>query len=143
VVGRERWQGTTAVQDRVDLKPLFEQGAPAEILLLARGQLNRAFREHGLLPPDRLVPRNASGLTEQELDDPAAAGIEGAAARYGDAFWEWADSLPLILLRPILDILQQTRRLTAHGDDGGEAARAISAAYDYLARHLENVGTIQ
>ncbi len=131
------------MQDRVDLKPLFEQGAPAEILLLARGQLNRAFREHGLRPPDRMVPHDDVRVTDQELDDPAAAGIEGAAARYGDAFWEWADSLPLILVRPILDILQQTRRLTAGGDDGGPAGPAIAAAYDYLLQRLDCGGTVQ
>ena len=106
------------MQDQVDLRPLFQQGTPAEILLLARGQLNRAFREHGLRPPDRLVPLDRSDLTDQELDDPAAVGIEAAAERFGAAFWEWADFLPLILVRPVLDILVQTWRMTEAGGWG-------------------------
>ncbi len=132
------------MQDKVDLRPLFQQGTPAEILLLARGQLNRAFREHGLQPPDRLVPLDLDGLTDQELDDPAAAGIEAATARFGSAFREWADFLPLILVRPILDILVQTWRMTEAGDGpGGSAGPPIRAAYEYLLGRLENPGRMQ
>ena len=35
----------------IDLRPILVNPAAAEILFLARGQLNRAFRSHGLVPP--------------------------------------------------------------------------------------------
>src|SRR5476651_2137512 len=38
--------------DHIDLSPLMTDPDAAEILMLARGQLNRAFRTHGLIPPD-------------------------------------------------------------------------------------------
>ncbi len=124
--------------DRIDLRPLHRKMEAAEIMLLARGQLNRAFRRHGLPPPDRLVPGERGTIaTEDDLDDPARLGIEQAAARFGAAFWDWAYDLPIAVARPILAILEQTwRRETAAPESGGPAGPAIQAAYEFLRARL-------
>lgn len=117
----------------VDLRPILADPAAAEILLLARGQLNRAFRTHGLIPPDPLSLSEAEAVDPAELDDPAAQGIDLAMAKFQDSFLAWAGAMPVKLVPPVLDILQQAQRALAQpqGDDSA-ACVAVRRAYEFL-----------
>jgi hypothetical protein len=121
------------MDDRIDLRPLFAHPGAAEILLLARGQLNRAFRAHGLIPPGPLPLRHPFGINPTELDDPAAMGIENARLRFREAFAAWADEMPTRLVRPVLDILWQAHKALAQqrGDSNGIDAATLKA-YEFL-----------
>lgn len=119
--------------DYIDLRPLLASPAAAEMLLRARGQLNRAFRQHGLAAPDPLLVGNLAALGPAELDDPAAGGIEHATERFHEAFVAWAGRMPLKLASPVLDILQGTHEgLTARPEDPGAAGIAVLEAYSFL-----------
>ena len=120
--------------DVIDLRPLLVHAAAAEMLLLARGQLNRAFRAHGLIPPDPLPGSGSCPTNASELDDPAARGIEYATAWHGDAFVTWAEAMPRKLVRPVLDILRQTHQALGRQqeDDANGARAAVLRAYEFL-----------
>ena len=119
--------------DHVNLSACLTHPAAAEMLLLARGQLNRAFRANGLFPPDPLLAVGLSCIDSGELDDPAAAGVERARARYGEAFTSWTEEMPLKLVSPVLDILWRTRQaLDRRPGSSKEAAVAVSKAYELL-----------
>ena len=124
------------MQDRIDLRPLLAHRAAAEMLLLARGQLNQAFRTHGLMSPDPLRTRNLSCINEAELDAPAARGIEHARARFGEAFDIWAGEMPLKLARPVLDILRRTLQVLKQQNGASEASAAVLKAYEFLLSQL-------
>ena len=128
------------MQDRIDLRPLLARRAAAEMLLLARGQLNQAFRAHGLIPPDPLRARNLSRALPcayaAELDAPAARGIEHARARFGKAFDIWAGEMPLQLARPVLDILQHTLQALERQNGASEASVAVLEAHKFLLSRL-------
>lgn len=126
-------RGVVSVFEPVDLRPLLGHAAAAAMLLLARGQLNRAFRRHGLLPPDPLPAGNSSRVDLAELDDPAAVGIEQARARHGAAFVIWTERMPLELAHPVLDILRQTHQaLEQQRHNGGAASAAVLKAHEFL-----------
>lgn len=130
--------GTISVLDPIDLRPLLVHSDAAEMLLLARGQLNRAFRTHGLVWPDPLPGGNASGIGSTEREDPAARGIEHAKARHGEAFVTWAEAMPRKLARPVLDILRQTHQaLDQQRDDSSAASVAVLTAYEFLLSCLQ------
>jgi hypothetical protein len=119
--------------DHIDLRPILVNPAAAEILLLARGQLNRAFRSHGLVPPDPLVPSDAEGIDPMELDDPAAPGIDHAMAKFGEDFIAWAGAMPAKLAPPVLDILRQAHKALDTPQNATNAASvAVREAYDFL-----------
>ena len=110
------------------------------MLLLARGQLNQAFRTHGLMPPDPLRARNLSCalpcVDAAELDAPAARGIEHARARFGEAFDIWAGEMPLQLARPVLDILRQALQALKRQNGASEAGAAVLKAHEFLLSRL-------
>jgi hypothetical protein len=117
----------------IDLSPLMIDPAAARILMLARGQLNRAFRTHGLMSPDPLPVDDRFDIDPQELDDPAALGVETASKRFKDHFLMWSNRIPLTLARPVLDILQQTYRALGHQpNDTNGAGATVLKAYDFL-----------
>ena len=121
------------MQDRIDLRPLLAHRAAAEMLLLARGQLNQAFRTHGLISPDPLPAHDPSRIQPAELDDPAARGIEHAKARYGSAFITWTERMPRKLAHPVLGILRQTHQaLSQRQDDRSRAGDAVLKAHEFL-----------
>lgn len=122
----------------IDLSLLLTNPAAAEILLLARGQLNRAFRARGLVPPDPLPLRNPSAVDPTVLDDPAALGIEQALAQFQEAFLTWTGRMPLLLAGPVLDILRQAHEAFAHeNDDPDSAGTALLKAYEFLLERSE------
>lgn len=100
--------------------------------MLARGQLNRAFRKHGLSPPDAMAVDPPTMPDPAELDDPAANGSVRAAVKFGQAFTTWAAAMAPNLVEPILAILAQTdAALGSH--PGHDAARAaVSRARGFL-----------
>jgi hypothetical protein len=119
--------------DLIDLSPLMIDPAAAEILMLARGQLNRAFRTHGLTPPDPLPLGDSSDIDPKELDDPAALGIDNAMARFEESFLTWSSRMPLALARPVLNILRQTCQALGHQRDDTEGPGvAALKAHDFL-----------
>ncbi len=128
------------MQDRIDLRPLLAHRAATEMLLLARGQLNQAFRTHGLMPPDPLraqdLPCTLSCMDAAELDAPAARGIEHARARFGEAFDIWAEEMPLRLAHPVLDILRHALQALRQQNGASEAAAAVLEAHEFLLSHL-------
>ena len=125
------------MQDRIDLRPLLAHRAAAEMLLLARGQLNQAFHTHGLMSPDPLRTRNLPYIDKAELDAPAARGIEHARAQFGAAFDIWAGEMPLKLARPVLDILRQTLQAMKRQQNGAsEASAAVLKAHEFLVSQL-------
>ncbi len=129
--------------DVIDLRPLLVHAAAAEMLLLARGQLNRAFRAHGLIPPDPLPGSGSFPTNASELDDPAAKGIEYATAWHGDVFVIWAEAMPRKLVRPVLDILRQTHQALGRQqeDDANGARAAVLRAYEFLLSCLRHAKT--
>lgn len=124
------------VQDRIDLRPLLAHRAAAEMLLLARGQLNQAFRTHGLMSPDPLCTGDPSHTDIAELDAPATRGIEHARARFGAAFDIWAGEMPLKLVRPVLDILRQALQALKRQNGASEASAAVLKAHEFLLSQL-------
>ncbi len=121
------------MRDHIDLRPLLADPTAATMLLLARGQLNRAFRAHGLVPPDPLVVEDDSGVDPAELDDPASTGIDSALAKFQEPFMAWASQMPASLVPPVLDILQQANRaLCQQQGDSGAAGVAARNAYGFL-----------
>lgn len=119
--------------DHIDLRPILAHPAAAEILFLARGQLNRAFRSHSLIPPDPLALSNAENIDPMELDDPAAQGIDHAMAKFQGDFMTWASAMPAKLVPPVLDILRQAHEALEGPQDGANAAAvAVRAACDFL-----------
>ena len=122
-----------SMPDPVDLRPLLAHSDAAEMLLLARGQLNRAFRTHGLVSPDPLPARDPSRIDPAELDDPAAGGMEQAKARHGAAFTAWTERMPRKLAHPVLGILRQTHQaLGQRQDDRSRASAAVLKAHEFL-----------
>jgi hypothetical protein len=118
---------------QIDLSPLAADPAAAEVLALARGQLNRAFRAHGLVSPDPLPVDDASKIDPMVLDDPAALGIEAAAELFEEYFLTWSNRMPLALARPVLTILQQTyQRLGQQQNDANSASATVLTAYGFL-----------
>ena len=127
-----------SVLEPIDLRPLLVHADAAAMLLLARGQLNRAFRTHGLVWPDPLPGGDASCIDSTEREDPAARGIEHARARHGEAFVTWAEAMPRKLARPVLDILRQTHQaLDQQRDDRSAARAAVLKAYEFLLSCLQ------
>ena len=124
------------MQDRLDLRPLLAHRAAAEMLLLARGQLNRAFRTHSLMSPDPLRAQDPSHTDVAELDAPATHGIEHARARFGEAFDVWAEEMPLQLARPVLDILWQALQALKQQSGASEAGAAVLKAHEFLLGQL-------
>jgi hypothetical protein len=122
----------------IDLRPILVNPAAAEILFLARGQLNRAFRSHGLVPPDPLARSDGESVDPMELDDPAAQGIDHAMAKFQEDFIAWAGAMPAKLVPPVLDILRHAQEaLDGPQDASNAAAVAVRAAYDFLSRCLQ------
>jgi hypothetical protein len=119
------------------LSPLVIDPAAATILMLARGQLNRAFRTHGLNSPDPVPIDGAFDVDPQELDDPAAMGIDIATERFKSHFLMWSKRMPLTLAWPVLDILQQTYTALGQQSGAGEAGASIMKAHDFLLERWE------
>ncbi len=133
---RPSMQDDVRSQDNVDLRPLSMDGGALEMLLLARGQLNRAFRRHGLLPPDPLPVSHLAEIDIAESDDPAGVGMAQAKARFPEALTLWVAEMPVDLVDPVLSILQQTHDiLRSRSDAPGTAEKAVKRAYDYLSGH--------
>ena len=124
------------MQDRIDLRPLLAHRAAAEMLLLARGQLNQAFNTHGLTSPDPLHAQDPSYINEAELNAPAAGGIEHARARFGEAFDIWAEEMPRQLAHPVLDILRRTLQVLKQQNGASEASAAVLKAHEFLLSQL-------
>lgn len=102
------------------------------MLMLARGQLNRAFRKHGLSSPDPMAVDPLAVSDPAELDDPAANGSVHATMKFGDAFTAWAAGMAPDLVEPILEILVQTGAALG-SQPGHDAARAaVSRACGFL-----------
>ena len=99
---------------------------------MARGQLNQAFRAHGLTSQDPMHLRNLSCTDAAELDAPAARGIEHARARFGAAFNNWAEEMPRHLAHPVLDILWQAFQALKQQNGASEASAAVLKAHEFL-----------
>ena len=112
------------------------------MLLLARGQLNQAFRKHGLMSPDPLHARNLSCTDVAELDAPAARGIEHARAQFGEAFDIWAEEMPRQFAHPVLDILWQTFQALEQQNGASEASAAVLKAYEFLLSQVAETGWV-
>jgi hypothetical protein len=130
------------VPEHIDLRPLLAHPDAAEMLMLARGQLNRAFRTHGLLPPDSLfssesvAPAQLSTGDLAELDDPVASGVAHATARFGELFASWAAEMPRELVQPVLQILVQTyATLNVQPEHNAAARAAVLQACEFLQEH--------
>jgi hypothetical protein len=121
----------------IDLRPLMADPAAAVILMLARGQLNRACRKHGLSPSDSLQLDETPDIDLAILDDPAAAGIDQALAQFDEAILGWSSRMPLVLARPILDILRRTYRAVADKHVDSVIADAVWTAHEFLLRGCE------
>lgn len=86
---------------------LFKDYPAAALMLhLARGQLNRAYRLHGLRSPDSL--RRRSGVNHAHPHGTLAGGVGQARGNFDDALATWEAEMPADLVSPILDILQRT-----------------------------------
>ncbi len=118
------------VADHIDLCPLMDDPEATHVLMLARGQLNRAFRSQGLTPLDSLTSGDFSGIDPVDLDDPAALGIENALARFQEDFLLWASRMPATLVQPVMEILRQTHQ-ALKSRRGGDL-NAIVTAYEFL-----------
>jgi len=128
-----------AVVERVDLRPLLVDRDAAQMLQLARGQLNAAFRKHGLFPPDPLPVGEHASLDLDDLDDPAAKGPAYADAHYPDAFAVWSAEMPQSLVAPVLGILKQTlAALQGREPVEAIAIAAVLRAQDYLLASLRS-----
>ena len=106
------------------------------MLLLARGQLNQAFRTHGLMSPDPLCTGDPSHTDIAELDAPATRGIDYARARFGEAFDIWAEEMPVRLAPPVLDILRHTLQALKQQNGASEASAAVLKAHEFLLSRL-------
>jgi hypothetical protein len=125
------------VVERVDLRPLLADRDAAQMLQLARGQLNAAFRKHGLFPPDPLPVGEHAPLDLDDLDDPAAKGPAYADANYPDAFAVWSTDMPQTLVAPVLGILKQALgALQDREPVDSSAIAAVLRAHDYLLASL-------
>ena len=125
---------------RIDLCPLLAHPAAMAMLLLARGQLNQAFRTHGLHSPDPLRVRNRPRTDAAELDAPAARGIEHARARFGEAFDIWAEEMPRQLAQPVLDILWRAFQALVQQNGDNEACVALREAHQFLLSQVDETG---
>lgn len=124
--------------DVIDLSPLLCEPDAAEMLLRARGQLNVAFRKHGLFCPDPLPLSDLFHVEPAESDDPAASGMVKARARYKAAFDTWATAMPVRLAQPVLELLRQTHEALAAQCDASETARtAVMRAHAFLASRAD------
>ncbi len=127
--------------DRIDLRPLLNRPVAATMLLMARGQLNRAFRSHGLIPPDPLPTASFSeseriAIALTDLDDPAAYGIDKAKARFAQAFATWSATMPATLAGPVLTVLHQTyESLSKQHGASHETSSAVLEACEFLSKH--------
>ena len=128
----------SCVPDRINLRPLLSHQAAAEMLMLARGKLNRAFRAHGLTTPDPMLVAASTHFDLAELDDPAANGFSHARARHGGAFVAWTEEMPASLARPVVQVLQQA--LSQLPDGSGAAVAAVTKAYGFLLGQLRDEG---
>lgn len=95
------------VRATVDLHVFTDHPAAAAMLHLARGQLNLAYRNRGMQPPNPLSNWRPAAVDTADLDDPVARGLEYARARYDDAFATWEATMPADFVAPILAILQR------------------------------------
>ena len=118
----------------VDLRPLLSDHAATHMLMLARGQLNRAFRAHGLRSPDPMLVADASCFDAGELDDPAASGSSHAQERYGEAFVAWTQEMPSHLAGPVAKVLRQVLGQLPNG--AVEAVAAVTNARDFCEAQL-------
>ena len=136
-------QGDVAVPEHIDLRPLLGRPAAAGILLSARGQLNLAFRQHGLLGRDRLPEGPAGGGAgfQPPYPGPGWNAASDARQRHGEAFVAWAEAMPSQLAAPVLDILRRTHlALSQHPGDAGGADAAVLEAYDFLLNRSQRTG---
>ena len=130
------------MQNRINLRPLLAHRAATEMLLLARGQLNQAFRAHGLTPQDPMRLLDLSCTDAAELDAPAARGIEPARARFGAAFDVWAEEMPRQLAHPVLDILWQALQALKQQNGASEASAAVLKAHEFLLSQVAETGWV-
>jgi len=131
--GRDEAAKRPLMKKRVDLSPLLVDRDAMHMLLLARGELNRAFRSHGLFPPDPLPAAHLAVSNVAELDDPAAQDMREASAQFADLFDRWAAEMPLDLVPPVLKILQKAHEaLCGQQQQSSAAARALLTAYKFL-----------
>jgi len=121
----------------VDLSALRGNPAALQVILLARGQLNLAFRSRGAFPPDPLPVTRMSGLSTDQVDDPAALGPVVASLRHRHAFERWSARMPAELVSPVLAILARTLgALKALPEGEAAARRPVEEACDYLLAQL-------
>ena len=120
--------------NHIDLRPILVNPKAAEILFLARGQLNRAFRSHGLIPPDPMALSDAENIDPMELDDPAAQGIDHAMAKFQGDFVAWAecDARQAGPAGAGYPLRQAHEALEGPQDGANPAAVAVRAACDFL-----------
>lgn len=120
------------VSEKIDLRPLSAHPAANEMLMLARGQLNRAFRSNGVPAPDPMRPAQSSWCGPLDYDDPAAHGVAHATSHGQDAFVTWSTEMPKSLAGPVLSILRQTHDVLAEQQETEVPRNAILTAYEYL-----------
>lgn len=131
------WDGVSA---QIDLKPLHQDRDAAQMLYLARGQLNTAFRSKGLFPPDPLPLLGTGALDLNEMDDPAGVGLARVGAAHPDALAQWTGAMPEELAVPVLRILHQARASVLAGAANPPAMGAIDRACLFLLDRLEAAG---
>jgi hypothetical protein len=125
----------------IDLRALSDNRPATEMILLARGQLNRAFRSKGLLPPDPLPVEQIAEVDLVDLDDPAGRGIGRALETYPEAFNDWSARLPRNLVSPVLVMLGGTMERLKGGSSKDRAKlQFLEQACDYLLLQLPRPG---
>ena len=117
----------------INLRALSSNRPATEMILLARGQLNCAFRSKGLFPPDPLSAEMIADVGLIDLDDPAGRGIGHALEIYPDAFKNWSAGLSRDLVSPALAILSETMsRIKGNFSEGRTKRQPLEQACDYL-----------
>lgn len=115
-----------AEPEYIDLRPLLVRPAAAEVLQMAREQLNRAFLKHGLISPDPLPIGGRSAIGPN--DDPTTR------EQFPEAYIAWASEMPLKLAVPVIKILRQTHEALCQQQDNVAGANAAREAYEFLLR---------
>lgn len=134
--GRDR-RSVQAMRDNIDLSPIMPHLEATEMLLLARAQLNQAFRKCGLVPPDPLPALAGSGADDAMSDGQKACDLGLARAHHRAAFDLWTVRIPLWLVPPVMDILNATHDALRAQGGPPEAMTAVRTACDFLLNCLQ------
>ena len=127
-----------AMTGMVNLRPLSGNSEALTMILLARGQLNRACRLRVLDPPDALPVPNPGNLDVVDLDDPAGRGLRRAELMFAQAFAQWSAEFSEQLASPVLAMLRQTLETLRKSQTDRAAIEAVEQGIDYLLQQVSS-----